>query len=123
MLLAGVPLAAETVPDGSPLRAALLDVLRRLLETQLDPPVEFTILDLRARDDFAFVHVTIQRAGGAPIDLGQKFPSPFPAGTAANDAMAILRREGGAWKVFEYDIGISDAILDEWRAKRRRFVG
>jgi hypothetical protein len=37
--------------------------------------------------------------------------------------MAILRLEGGQWKVFEYDIGISDPILQDWREKRRRFVG
>jgi hypothetical protein len=42
---------------------------------------------------------------------------------SGNDAMAILRLEGGQWKVFEYDIGISDPILQDWREKRRRFVG
>ena len=105
------------------LRSALLEAMRRLLESHLDPPVEFTLVDLQARRNFAFAHVTVQRSAGAPIDLRKKLPSPFPAETASNDAMAILRHEGGQWKVFEYDIGISDAILEDWREKRRRFVG
>jgi len=97
--------------------------MRPLLESHLDPPVGFTLVDLQARRNFAFAHVTVQRSAGAPIDLRKKFPSPFPAKTADNDAMAILRLEGGEWKVFEYDIGISDPILEDWREKRRRFVG
>ena len=58
---------ATTPPRGSPLRAAILDGLRPMVEAEVGSPVEFVVIDLRVIGEWAFAYVTPQRPGGGEI--------------------------------------------------------
>lgn len=93
---------------GSPERGEILDALRPLVAGQLNPPIEFVVLDMRVLGDWAFVQVKPQRPGGTPIDLRQ---TPLRGDADMMDGVrteALLTRSSGRWYVREHAIGATD---------------
>ncbi|MEL7151863.1 MAG: hypothetical protein AAGK71_14090 [Pseudomonadota bacterium] len=98
-------------PRGSELRSDILTAIRSVSATELNPPLEFIVNELRHDGDLAFGSLQPQRPGGAPItwdstaiaERGE--PEDWYDGTAIH---AFFRRIEGQWYVDDYSIGATD---------------
>lgn len=112
------PAAADalTPPRGSPLRAAVLDGLRPMVEAEVGKPVEFVVRDLRIVGEWAFARVTPQRPGGGPIYyVYTRYQAAVDAGAFDDEVSALLRETPAGWLVYEYSLGATDVPWVEWR--------
>jgi hypothetical protein len=91
----------------SPERKAVLGALRPAIEAKLGPNVEFVVAVMRVEDGWAFVVADPQRKGGKPIDGWRIFGEHFDNMDGLR-LEAILRKQGGRWKVVDYGIGATD---------------
>ena len=100
-------------PRGSAEREDLLDAMRPLAEWAFDPPLEFVVRDLRVAGDTAFINVTAQRPGGAPIN-----PATSPVVVRDGESpelvdgphlQALLRKSGRMWVSVQHSVGATDA--------------
>ncbi|MEO1724169.1 MAG: hypothetical protein AAFR84_17420 [Pseudomonadota bacterium] len=106
------PVAAFQEPAwGTPLRRALMDAVRPIIERDLGAPVRFVVRELRVEGDRGFGWLEPQRPGGRPI----LFEDTPLAGLIQNSdtidgttVHAFYRRENGAWVVYEWSIGATD---------------
>lgn len=106
-------LAEPTTPArGSDLRRDLLASVRVMAAYDLGAPVEFVVDSLEADEDRAFAMLSIQRPGGAAIDLSQSpmvsrdgIPPDLIDGAVM---VAFLQQIGGHWYIDEYSIGATD---------------
>jgi hypothetical protein len=107
---------ATTPPRGSPLRAAILDGLRPMVEAEVGRPVEFIVLDLRVIGEWAFAYVTPQRPGGGAIPyVYTRYQAAVDAGAFDDQVAALLRETPAGWLVYEYSLGATDVPWVEWR--------
>jgi hypothetical protein len=118
IVIAGfLPALAEvsTPPKGSPLRSALLDAVRPMVEAELGAPVEFVVDQLRVLGEWAFVLVRPQRPGGGKIEyVYTKYQTAIDQDMFDNDAIALLRQTPKGWLVYEYVLGATDVPWVEW---------
>jgi hypothetical protein len=120
-------LAQDTFPRGSPLRAGVLEGLRPTVQAEIGGSVEFVVSELRVLQDWAYVAAKPQRPGGVPISWdATKFRDAWASDTMSELVLALLRAEGGGWRVVEYAIGPTDVVWEEWlkmhRLPRRLFA-
>ncbi len=104
-----------TPPRGSPLRAAILDGLRPMVEAEVGKPVEFVVRQMRVVGEWAFVLVTPQRPGGGPIPyLYTRYQAAVDAGAFDDQVAALLRETPSGWLVYEYNLGATDVPWVDW---------
>jgi hypothetical protein len=107
---------AETPAKGSPLRAAILDALRPMVEAEIGKPVEFVVDNMRVLGEWAFVMVRPQRPGGGAIGWAYtRYQSAYDAGAFEGEVTALLRETPAGWLVYEYNLGATDAVYSGWR--------
>lgn len=115
--LAAVPARAEVESPGkgSPVRTAILDALRLMVEGEVGKPVEFVVTDLRVLGEWAFVVIEPQRPGGKPIEyIYSRYQSWVDNGAFDGQAIALLRETPKGWLVYEYSLGATDVVWSEW---------
>lgn len=119
VLVPAVAGAAEP-PPGSPLRKAVLDAMRVRTEQDLGPPIQYLIKGMNVEGNIAFVAAEPQRMNGQKIDW-RRFPfyQTMEAGGMSDEVAALLRFEGGAWRVEEYAFGFTDVVWIDWPTKHR----
>ncbi|MCB1486905.1 MAG: hypothetical protein KDJ88_05535 [Bauldia sp.] len=104
-----------TPPRGSPLRAAILDGLRPMVEAEVGAPVEFVVEDLRVIGEWAFAYVTPQRPGGGEIFyVYTRYQAAVDEGMFDDQVYALLRETPAGWLVYEYRLGATDVPWLEW---------
>ena len=119
-LLAPVAAQAFEPPPGSPLRREVLDALRPLTERELAPPIQYIVKGMNIDGDAAFVRATPQRLNGQKIDWHEfPFGRTIEAGGMSDEIMALLKFEGGVWRVKEYSFGATDVPWADWPRKHR----
>lgn len=114
---ATMPLAAqvEMPPPGSPLRAAILDAVRPMVEAEVGGKVEFVVNEIRVLGEWSFVMLTPQRKGGAPIGWAYtKYQARYDDGAFDETVTALLRETPEGWLVYEYDLGATDVVWTPW---------
>ena len=112
---AGAQGGVRTPPPGSPERAAILDAARAAVHEQLRQPVRFRVDHLRVRGGWAFLQATPQRPDGRPPDYrGTPYQEAMDAGAFDDQATALLRREGAAWRVVAFNLGATDVVWEPW---------
>jgi hypothetical protein len=104
---------------GSTERKAILDGLRPAVERDLGQKVIFEVKALNVARGFAFVEVVPRRPSGAKIDyLKTRHRSQAQDGVldGGSDApvWALLRNEGGGWKVLTFEVGPTDVAYADW---------
>ena len=119
ILLAAVQAAAAqaiTPEAGTPLRKAVLDGLRPMIEAEVGAPVEFVVVKMRVLDGWAFVMVVPQRPGGGAIDYSVTRYSEVAKTDAFDEqAIALLRVSPSGWLVYQYVLGATDVPWLEWK--------
>jgi hypothetical protein len=98
--------ATASPAAGSAQRRAILDAIRPGVEAQIGANVEFVVRRIRVVRGWALVIADPQRRGGRPIDGHRYFPHFDDMGGLM--VTAILRYEGGRWRVAEQAIGATD---------------
>lgn len=106
---------AETPARGSPLRAAILDALRPMVEAEVGQPVEFVVSDMRVVGEWAFVITVPQRPGGGAIAyVYTRYQTAVDAGAFDGQAIALLRQTPSGWLVYEFSLGATDVPWVDW---------
>lgn len=104
-----------TPQPGSPLRSAVLNGLRPVVEHELGGKVTFVVSQLRVLGNWAYVSAEPKRPGGAAIDWSAtKFRKAWQADMMSSLVLGLLKREGDHWKVVEYAIGPTDVAWEGW---------
>lgn len=106
----------ENPPAGSPVRAAILNSVRPVVEAEVGAPVEFEVYDLRVLGEWAFVSAHPQRKGGARIEWTYTRYQRFIDDGAFDEVVtALLRQTPNGWLVYEYDLGATDVVWTPWQ--------
>lgn len=114
------PALAWEPPRGSPVRTAIIDGLRPLVEQDLGPPVLFNVSALNVEGQWAFVSVRAARPGGGAIDWSRtRFAREMAGGMMSDSILALLSGDGQRWRVVEYALGPTDVPWEEWIGKHR----
>lgn len=123
-LSVATPLAAAdcSVPSpGTPERKAVMDTVRKPVQTELKQPVEFVPhmfkICARGGESFAFLDAEVQRAGGGAIDWSV---TPYAEADCSRLVIALLHKQGGkAWTVTELDVCPTDVPWEMWPEQYR----
>jgi hypothetical protein len=115
-LQTGPSLAQVTTPPaGSPLRVAILDAVRPMVEAEVGKPVEFVVNAMRVLGEWAFVDLAPQRPGGGAIAYAySRYQAAHDAGAFDNEVVALLRNTPSGWLVYEYRLGATDVAWYGW---------
>jgi hypothetical protein len=118
-LWAGAQAQQTTTPkQGSPERKAIVDALRVPMQKRLKQKIIFKIDRLKLKDGFAFIVAQPLQPNGRPIDYrGTSIQSAIDAGAFDDTVVALLKRQGGRWKVLTYVHGATDVPYVDWPEK------
>ena len=119
LAIAGFSTAAsaqvETPPQGSPVRAAILNAIRGIAVAEFGGPIEFVVNDIRVLGEWAFADVHPQRPGGGEIFYTYtRYQAAWDAGALDQTAVVLLRETPAGWLVYEYDFGATDVTWMPW---------
>lgn len=107
--------AARTPAAGSAERKAVLDALRVPVEKELKKKVVFKVDALKVQGAWAFVRGVPQQPGGKAMDYrGTVYEQAIADGAFDDWVCALLRREGGRWRVVAHSIGATDVVYSNW---------
>lgn len=111
---------AWTPPRGSPIRAAIMDTLRPLIEAEVGAPVVLIVKALNVEGAFAFASVTPVRPGGQAIDWSRTRHARAMAADAMSDvSQALLTGGDQNWSVVEFAFGPTDVPWEAWVSSHR----
>ncbi len=111
---------AYTPPAGSPERKAIMDVLRVPVEADLRQKVVFKVQHLKIVGPWALARVVPLRPDGGEIDYSRtKYRDDLAEGAFDGEGEALLRNDGGGWRLLEWRFGASDTEVDIWLEKYR----
>jgi hypothetical protein len=117
---AGAQQRPHTPERGSPERQALMDALRETVRRELGKPVIFEVRELRVLGDWAFADVSPRSPDGSPLDFrGTPMEEAWREGFVDDGMYAILRRQGGRWRVVRHAIGPTDVAWMAWEDELR----
>ena len=104
-----------TPKPGSPERKQILDALRAPVEKALKKSVEFKVDHMKVKSDWAFMRGVPRQPGGKKMNYkGTEYQSYIDEGLFDDWICALLKKEGGKWKVVRYVIGATDLPYDGW---------
>ncbi|WP_299474560.1 hypothetical protein [uncultured Roseibium sp.] len=95
---------------GTAERSEILNAVRPMLEARVGPPVEFVVNWMRSGSGWAFVVLSPQRPGGAPIDLFQTTYSEQAEYMDGATTFALLRFQYDRWNLIDFAVGPTDAF-------------
>ncbi|HYE14598.1 MAG TPA: hypothetical protein VD968_09180 [Pyrinomonadaceae bacterium] len=115
LLIPSATLAQHTPAPGSPERKAIADALRAPVEKELKKKVVFKIDALKVQDGWAFLRGVPQQPGGKKMDYsGTKYAREIADDMFDDWICALLRKEGGRWRVVTHVIGATDVVYATW---------
>ncbi len=118
--LNAVAQSAQTPAPGSEERKAIMDALRVPAKKDLGVTVVFKVDRLRVAGDWAFARVVPTLPDGGQVDYSKtRFKKQIDLGAFDPQGEALLRLEGGEWKVLEWVFGATDVPSAGWGGKYR----
>jgi len=100
---------------GSPERAALLDILRGPVETELKQKIVFVVHYLNVQGNWAFLSGDLQTPdGGRPNFKITKYRENEENGAMDSNVQALFKKTGGKWKIVTKAIGCTDVCYVDW---------
>ncbi len=104
--------------QGSPIRKALMDAIRKPIEIELKQSVVFTPSFLNATADWAFGLMSLSQPGGKPIDYRHTaYWEAVKEGFFDNGVSVLWQRKNGIWIVQTYVLGATDVPYGCWWKK------
>jgi len=118
VLMTATAVQAEPVRPGAPERAKILEAARPPVTGALGRPVRFEVQRLERIGDWAFLRARMVGADGRPIDYaGTPLAEAAEQGVLSKTYVALLRREGGAWRTLAHLVGPTDVAWAGWSAR------
>jgi len=120
LLLPSVAVRAQVhePPVGSAERKAIMDALRKPVETDLNRPVLFRVpppSNFRAQNGWAFLTAQLRKPDGAPMDFrGTRYADREHHSDGVD---ALLHRTGGRWRVVSFAMCPTDVEWEGWSKK------
>jgi hypothetical protein len=112
--------SAHTPKPGSEERKAIMDALRVPAEKDLGQKVIFNVDRLKVAGDWAYARVSPTKPNGDEINFSRtKYREQVGLGAFDPQGEALLRRNGGKWKVLEWAFGSTDVPSAGWSGKHR----
>ena len=109
---------AYTPAAGTPERKAIMDVLRVPVEADLRQKVIFKVQHLRIAGPWALARVVPLRPDGGDINYSKtRYREDMEEGAFDGEGEALLRRDGGGWRLLEWHFGASDTEVPMWLEK------
>ena len=100
---------------GSPERAALLNILRGPVETELKQKIVFVVHYLNVQGNWAFLSGDLQTPdGGRPNFNITKYRENEENGAMDSNVQALFKKTGGKWKIVTKAIGCTDVCYVDW---------
>jgi hypothetical protein len=105
----------QAIAVGDSRRKAVLDALRVVVQHDLGQRVSFEVSTLRSAGQWAAFSGRPVRPDGGAIDYSHtQYASWIKDGMFDEGVLALLRNEGGRWRVIEYSCGTTDYPGDAW---------
>ncbi len=122
LLLTGTHACAQSrtyePPVGGAERKAIMDALRKPVETSLNRPVLFRVpppSNFRAQNGWAFLTAQLRKPDGSPMDFrGTRYADREHHSDGVD---ALLHRTGGRWHVVTYIMCPTDVEWDGWSSR------
>jgi hypothetical protein len=96
-------------------RQSIEDVLKAAVVADLQQDVKLEIATFHALRDWTYISGRPTQPNGQPIDYSKTKHAPAVQAEAFDDGViALLRKQDGAWKVVEFEIGSTDAPQSSW---------
>ena len=109
---------AYTPAPGTPERKAIMDVLRGPAEADLRQKVIFRVQHLKIVGPWCLARVVPIRPDGSEIDYRRtKYRELLEEGAFDGEGEALLRKQGGTWRLLEWRFGATDTEVDIWFEK------
>ncbi len=106
---------SRTPAVGSAERKAILDVIRKTCERDLQQKVIFKVTLLNVAGEWAAARVVPLRPDGGNIDFtNTKYKDLDAEGAFDGEGEVLLRRKDGDWSVVKWRFGASDTELSLW---------
>lgn len=107
--------AVYTPPKSSAERAAILSALRVPVERELKQKIQFSLKHFNISGNWAFLGGEPQSMnGGRPNYRETPYQEAIKEGIFDNNFFALLKKNGGKWKVVTHAIGCTDVCYAPW---------
>ena len=95
-----------------------MDAIREPAEREFKQKVIFKVDRLRVAGEWAYARVTPTKPNGDEIDFSKtKYRKQIELGAFDPQGEALLRLEGGDWRIVEWVFGSTDVASTEWGDK------
>ena len=106
---------AYTPAPGSAERKAINEALRAPVERELGQKVVFKVDQLKVQGGWAFLRGVPQTPAGGQLDYkATSYRQQVEEGMFDDGVVALLRKQGGRWRVVKYVIGATDVPYVSW---------
>ncbi len=96
-----------TPKPGSKERKAIMDALRKPVTNRVKKPIIFQVGSLKVRDGWAFFQGIAQNKNGSQLSDKHLW----------GETSALLRKQGGAWKVLHWGFATDPSVADAAKQK------
>ncbi len=104
-----------TPAPGSAERKAITDALRAPVERELRQKVVFKVDRLKVQGGWAFLSGVPQTPDGGQLDYkATPYRQQVEEGMFDDGVVALLRKQGGRWRVVKYVVGATDVPYVTW---------
>ena len=105
----------EHPAKGSERRAAILDILRPVVETKLKQKIVFVINTINVQGSWVFVDGRLQTPEGkVPNWKNTQYAEAAKYGAQSDGISALLKRSGKGWRIVTQAIGCTDVCYVDW---------
>ena len=106
---------AYTPAPGSAERKAIAEALRPPVERELKQKVVFKVDRLKVQGGWAFLRGVPQTPAGGRLDYkATSYRQQVEEGVFDDGIVALLRKQGGRWRVVKYVVGATDVPYVTW---------
>ncbi len=114
-LLASAQSAPTSPRAGSAERTAIMNALRVPVQKELKQKIKFKVERLKVQRGWAFLYGQPIQLNGKPVDYRRsKYQEAIKAGMFDDNFAALLRKQGGKWRVVTHRIGMTDVAWIDW---------
>jgi hypothetical protein len=107
-------------PKGALLRAEVLNALRPAVEKETGGKLVFVVHALNVMGEWAYADVEPQQPNGDKVDWRKtRFRRDVEPDMFSGLVLALLRKQGGSWRVIEIAIGPTDVAWIEWQKQHK----
>lgn len=108
--------SVHTPEKGSAERTEIFNTLRVPVEKNLKQKIQFSAQTFNVQGNWAFIFGDLQNSsGGKPNYKGTQYQEAIDNGAFDDNFQALLKKQGGKWRVVKYQLGCTDVCWLPWK--------